>query len=330
MDTSSTKYRDEDKRPESEIPEFLTYPRQFITYKWYRPVITGVLTGVILMIFIFILIIVTGMIAGGGFQSIRDMVMGGYDTMDVYTAPGALLSLGNLALIIPALAIGNMIAGRRTFRSYESSRGGWDFGIFFKCLLTALILVAVPVACDCIFYYGKSGAVQFTAIGLLVCLILGPLQCIGEEFMLRGFLAQILGSWFKAPVIAVILQAVVFASMHPYNIIGVTETLMFGLTAGVITWLTKGLEASSAYHICNNMAIFICTGFGYGAVKSESDIRSLVLSTIIGLVFLAAVIICRKRGMFDNYRANDAAEYNAKIEAKLAVKSAKTGGQVTE
>lgn len=50
--------------------------------------------------------------------------------------------------------------------------------------------------------------------------------------------------------------------------------------------------------------------------------RSLMISTAIGLVFLAVVIVCRKRGMFDNYRADDAAEYNAEAEAKLAAKAA--------
>lgn len=299
-----------------------TYPRQFITYKWYRPVITAVVTGVILLLFNIILMIATGVMTGGGFQSVRDMVAGGYDTMDTYTAAGALLSLGNLALIIPALAIGNKIAGRRTFRSYESSRGGWDFGIFFKCLVIALILVSVPVVCDFIFHDGKTSASRFTAAGLVICIIFTPLQCIGEEFLLRGFAAQTLASWIRVPVVAVILQAVVFASMHPYNIFGVIETLTFGLICGVIAWLTKGLEASSAYHICNNMAVFFCTGFGYGAVKTETDMRSLVLSSVIGLVFLAAVIICRKRGMFENYRANDAAEYNAKVETNLAAKAA--------
>lgn len=322
MRTGRTHYRKEGGGPVSEIPEFLTYPRRFITYKWYRPVITAVVTGVFLMLFIFILMIATAMMAGGGFQSLRDMVMGGYDTMDVYTAPGALLSLGNLALIIPALAIGNKIAGRRTFRSYESSRGGWDFGIFFRCLMIALIFVAVPVACDCIFHDGRTGTAKFTAAGMVVCIILGPLQCIGEEFLLRGFAAQTLASWFRVPVIAIILQAVLFAVMHTYNIIGIIEALTFGLISGVIAWLTKGLEASSAYHICNNMAVFICTGFGYGAMNSETDMRSLMISTAIGLVFLAVVIVCRKRGMFDNYRADDAAEYNAEAEAKLAAKAA--------
>ena len=178
MRAGSTHYREEGGGTVSEIPEFLTYPRQFITYKWYRPVITAVVTGVLLMLFIFMLMIAVGLMTGGGYQGLRDMVMGGYDTMDVYTAPGALLSLGNLALIIPALAIGNKIAGRRTFRSYESSRGGWDFGIFFKCLVIALVLVSLPVACDYIFHDGRTGTSRFTAAGLAVCLILGPLQCI--------------------------------------------------------------------------------------------------------------------------------------------------------
>ena len=40
----------EGRGPASVIPDFLTYPRQFITYKWYRPVITGAVAGVVLFL----------------------------------------------------------------------------------------------------------------------------------------------------------------------------------------------------------------------------------------------------------------------------------------
>ena len=303
------------------IPDYVTYPRQFVTYRWYRPLITGVLMAVILLVCSFILIEIVSA-ATGNSGSITEMIKGGYDTMDAYTGPGALLSLGNLALIIPVLALANKMAGRRTFRSYLSSRGGWDFSIFFKTLLIGLVLVALPVALDCILYDGRVGENKFTVAGFIVLLLLGPLQCIAEELLLRGFLMQTFGGWTRSAVAAIIIQGVVFASLHPYSILGIIETLIFGLVCGVIAWLTKGLEAGSVLHICNNMAVFICTGFGYGAVSTLVKMRSTMVSAIICLVFLAAVMILNKRGMFDRYRENDAAEYNAKVEAKLAAKRA--------
>lgn len=303
------------------IPDYVTYPRQFVTYRWYRPLITGVLMAVILLVCSFILIEIVSA-ATGNSGSITEMIKGGYDTMDAYTGPGALLSLGNLALIIPVLALANKMAGRRTFKSYLSSRGGWDFGIFFKVMLIGAVLVALPIVCGCIFYDGKVSASKFTAAGFIIVILLGPLQCIAEELLLRGFVMQTVGGWTKSAAAAIIIQGVAFASLHSYSILGVIEVLIFGIVCGVITWLTKGIEASSVLHICNNMPLFICRGLGYGAITTTVKMRSTVESSIICLVFLAAVIIAYKRGMFDRYRENDAAEYNAKIEAKLASKNA--------
>ena len=67
----------------------------------------------------------------------------------------------------------------------------------------------------------------------------------------------------------------------------------------------------------------LCTGFGYGAIQSEVGIRSMLLSVSLGVIFFIAIFIAYRRGMFDNYRSNDAAEYNAEVEAKLAEKAAK-------
>ena len=70
---------------------------------------------------------------------------------------------------------------------------------------------------------------KFTLVGFAVVTILGPLQCIAEEYAFRGLLMQTLGSWFRLPIIAVIIQAVVFAVMHPYNTIGQIGILSSGL-----------------------------------------------------------------------------------------------------
>ena len=47
----------------------------------------------------------------------------------------------------------------------------------------------------------------------------------------------------------------------------------------------------------------------------------MAASMILSVIFLAVVVVLRKRGMFDIRKADDAAEYNAKIEAKLAAKA---------
>ena len=76
-------------------------------------------------------------------------------------------------------------------------------------------------------------------------------------FVFRGFLMQTFGSWFRIPIIAIIIQALVFTSLHQYDIVGLTSILISGLLFGLIAWYTRGLEISTALHTANNLAAFL-------------------------------------------------------------------------
>ena len=305
----------------TQITDFTKYPREFITYKWYRPLLTLIAFWIIFILLANVLTISIAMVNGRAYTQTILSLAQGYDGFNVYSGPGALATLGTISVMIPALALANKLAGRRTFRSYESSRGGWNFGIFFKCLLIGLVIIAVPVFILQVVLYGKTGVNQFTLIGLIFCTVLGPIQCIAEEYLFRGLFLQGIGSWLRIPVAAIVIQSIIFAAMHPYNIIGVIDVLFTGIVLGLVAWISHGLEASSALHICNNMAVFYATGLGFGNISSDSDIPSMAASMILSVIFLAVVVVLRKRGMFDVRKADDAAEYNAKIEAKLAAKA---------
>lgn len=305
------------------IPDYTYYPRSFITYRWYRPVITGILFVVLYYALGIGLVFAALAVNGGDIMSALEGFAGGYDNMDVYTPLGAFVSLGSVAVMIPALALANLIAGKRTFRSYSSSRGGWDFGIFFKSLALAFLVCSVPIVIDNIFHYGRMNANRFTIAGFILLTILGPLQCIAEEYGFRGILLQTVGSWIRFAPLAIVVSSLVFALMHPYNTLGVINIFVDGCCFAFVAWITRGLEASSAYHIANNMAIFYTTGFGFGKITSEITVGDAMLSIAIDIVFAIVMIVCRKRGMFDKVRRNDADEYNAKVEAKLAAKQAK-------
>ena len=134
---------------------------------------------------------------------------------------------------------------------------------------------------------------------------------------------QAVGSWFKSPLLAIILPTIAFTAMHPYDIYGMASVAISGLLFGVNAWLGRGIEVSSALHICNNMAVFYMTGFGYGAISSESDITAVIFSLITYGVYTVVMIIFRKRGMFDKRKGNDAAKYNAKAQKKIDKKEAK-------
>ena len=314
-----------DEDPEDEeiqIPDYTKYPRKFITYRWYRPIFTSILFVIFYIVFALGLITAVVFYQGGDATQIVEIAKGGYDSFDAYTTVGAIISLGLIALMIPALMIANAIAGGRTFKSYSSSRGGWSFSIFFKALFLAFLFVAIPIAVDNVFFETGTGVFRFTKEGLILMTILGPLQCIAEEYVFRGLLLQTFGSWFRFPPLAIILSTIAFAAMHPYSTYGVIEVFITGMTLCIITWMSHGLEAGSALHIANNMAIFYCVGAGFGQISSTVDQRSLVFSVAIDAVFLIVMIFCRIFGMFDVMKKDDAAKWNAKVRERRAKKAA--------
>ena len=298
--------------------EYTTFPRAFVTYRWFKPILVFLLGFVFLFVFSFALLGVAAA-AAGSIDFIANMGFS-YDDMDAYTAPGALVNLGSVAIMLAALALAALIVRDRPYSSYSSSRGGWNWGAFAKCLLVAFAVVGIPLVVQTIFFPLESGdgIIRFTAPGLVLCILLVPLQCIAEEYVFRGWLMQTIGAWTKLPVLAVLVQSLAFAAMHPYNLIGVVAIFINGLAWGIIAWQTKGLEASSAVHIANNMVAFLTTGFGIEALSSEVDLIALVLDIVVTGAYLAVILYINHTRNWFSVKKDGAAAFNAKRLARTA------------
>ena len=196
-----------------------------------------------------------------------------------------------------ALILAVRIVKDRPFHSYSSSSGkGWSWGIFFKCFFPALLICGVPNAAYIVLIDGRAGDPRFTIAGLILCTLLGPLQCVAEEYIFRGLFMQTFGSWFKVPIIAIVLQTMIFASAHPYNFVGVLEIWVAGIGLGIIAWLAKGLESSCAFHIVNNMTVFYLTGFGFGQIQSQVGWRDFFLTFACYVVYILVLDKMSKKG----------------------------------
>ena len=64
--------------------------------------------------------------------------------------------------------------------------------------------------------------------------------------MFRGILMQT-GSWFKIPILSIIIQAIIFAFSHRYNSLRFFEMLVNGFMWGFFTLKTNGLEWAVPY-----------------------------------------------------------------------------------
>ena len=308
------------------------YGRQFKSYKWYKPVIVGVLFFIFYLLFAGLLMAGMVFIAGQGatpdvlIERLKSMFANSYDDMELADAMQSIVSLGSVAVMIPALWLASAIVRDRPFSSYSSSRGGWSSKVFWRTFPVAFICIGIPIIIDNLFYYHNLGNFQmkFTLASFAVVTILGPLQCIAEEYLFRGLLMQTLGSWFRLPIIAVILQSVIFALMHPYNTIGQIGIFVSGCVFALSAWIGRGIEISSAYHIVNNMTIFYMQGMNLATIESNTTMHDLLLESCTGVVFVLLIfIISRRHNWFNKIRHDDAAAWNGKIDAKIAKKEAK-------
>ena len=266
------------------IPDFITFPKTFENYEWYKPIVTIIITFIIMLI-------LEGLIVGVffltmGLEFLKAVFSGGYEIMA--TPMGLLFSDLMIAAFIPALYIASNIVKDRPFSSYSSSRGGWNFKIFFRALLIAVILYVIY---ECIkgAIFGPMGTANISITYLLVLLIFTSLQAIAEEYIFRSVIFQTLGSWLKMPVLVLIIQAIIFALGHGYNSIGLFETLVTGLIYGFFTWKTNGIELSSAMHVANNFSFGLFVMLGVEASTSNPTIASIA-AIIIFVLILSAVL----------------------------------------
>lgn len=298
LNNKETQNNSESQETFDQQHEYITYGRRFNSYRWYKPILVGVLTAIFAMVVVIGAIFAS--IALGFLSDVKSLLLQtGYDNMDVSSVGGILLNLGGLAVFIPALWLAAKIVRDRPFSSYSSSRGGWNWKLFGKCLLIAIVTVGIPAVISNLMEPG-DGVNRLTVFTFLLLTVMGPLQCIAEEYLFRAFFLQTLGSWFKIPIVAIVVSAVIFAAGHPYSMAGVLSVLASGLIWGFTAKISRGLEASSAAHIANNMATFYMMGFGMVNLTADVRVTDMIFSIAADFLYLIVIIILtRKTHWFD-------------------------------
>lgn len=129
---------------------------------------------------------------------------------------------------------------------------------------------------------------------LAMTFVLTPLQAAGEEYLFRGWLLLAIGSWFRRPVPAVVLTALVSAgtfalahgSLDPWILL---DLAVFAVAAVVLTWRTGGLEAAVALHVVNNVVI-LAAGTLAGTVDESyvgAEATGSPLATLVSVVVIS-------------------------------------------
>ncbi|MBR4456354.1 MAG: CPBP family intramembrane metalloprotease [Solobacterium sp.] len=286
--------------------EFATYPRNFLRYRWFRPILVGLLFIAFYLLLASLVFLITSL----GFHT---TVTGtGYDDLNYYTAAGAFYNCSLSAIYIPSFLFAALIIKDRPFSSYLSSMGGWRWKIFLKTAAAGTVIAGIPIILR-LLLNGKVGEVLFTPGGLILLVLLMPLVCIAEELLYRGYISQTVSSWFRLPVIGLIVQTIAFAAVHPYNLTGVIYIAASAVIYGLISYFSRGIEASSALHIVNNLAELIMGGFGYGILTAEQTGSSTLFNIILKSLFLVFILYADKKlHWFEEVRYDDIEPFNAK------------------
>ncbi len=285
--------------------DFCTFPRSFEKYRWYKPILVAVLT----FIFYFILSILCDVLFGIFFPELfsSSLLYNPNSSPGLETVEGIYTSI-NIAIIIPSFFISSMVVRDRPFSSYLSSRGGWNWEIFVKSSVIALIAYGIITLVEFLIF-GVEFDNKFTILTLLAMIIVTLFQSFAEELMCRGFLMQTLGSWFRIPVVAIILQALFFTVIHSYNIMGLVDVLFSGLCYGVIAWYCDGLEVSSALHSVHNIIVFLTAGLTATELSNNITFEGSLEGILISLAAIAAIfLIDRKYNWIGLKRDNSVSE----------------------
>lgn len=236
------------------------------TYRWWRPLvalllaallIVSVSTGIALVAFI-------GQLVFGELTStvvnVDDLAV-----LDVSNPLSVLIALASVAVWSPLIFVALWATGIKPVGMLNSVSLRLRWGRLGKYLLAAAVLVlsAQALSVVLLLLIGEGSTALFpldpiaTALSVLIVVVLVPFQAAAEEYAFRGIFAQAIGSWVKGPLLPILVPSVAFMLLHAYDVWGLLEVLLLGLTAGWLTYRTGGLEAAIAIHVVNNVAVFL-------------------------------------------------------------------------
>ena len=110
--------------------DYITYPRRFKAYRWYKPLLVAVLFAVFLLISMFGIELITKVI----FKTV--VSDHGYDDMDFYSAPGAFYNGAMAAIVIPCLIFAALIVKvHPIFLQWAAGAGRTSSGCWESVLL---------------------------------------------------------------------------------------------------------------------------------------------------------------------------------------------------
>ena len=215
-----------------------------------------------------------------------------------------------LAALIPATLLGLWVGHRRSPWRVLSVTCRVRWGWLLWCTVVVTPLWAAYLALSWVVFEQEVLPRPEQWAGLIVVsLLTTPLQAAGEEVAFRGGLVQSVGSWFRSPVVALVvttlLSAAAFSAAHgsadPWIVAELSSLAVFGC---YLAWRTGGLEAVVVIHVVNNLLITVTGALLGGLDESYIDPTTTgspvsAAMSVVATALVSALLLwgARRRGI---------------------------------
>jgi len=241
----------------------------------------------------------------------------GHDLGDWLDAAGELdlqrldffvLDMLGLVVLIPAVLLGVLATGPRPvgYLSSVTGRLRWRWLGRATVVATAVSVVTIggslllTEVTDPADVAAPSAVDSHVVLALVAVLALVPFQAAAEEYLFRGYLVQLVGSWSRFAVVPVLVTTPLFVAGHAYELWGLLDVGLFGVTAAVLTIRTGGLEAAIAAHAVNNVLLLGLEALGVVSASDDSGAGPLdLVPSAVSSVLLVLLVerAARRHGL---------------------------------
>ncbi|WP_166982250.1 CPBP family intramembrane glutamic endopeptidase [Paramicrobacterium fandaimingii] len=294
--------------PAAFVPGALPYhrlARSTDAYRWWRPLVVGIVGVVFYGIFIVgcVIAMLIARVISPDIGTALDAFTRGQAALDLSNPAVFAFTLLSLIYLLPSLFIAQLLAGTKPVGLLSSVAGRVRWGLLLRCLgIAAMVFALSQGVSSTIAAFSGDGipaplGISEAALPLALTLLLVPFQAAAEEYVFRGYLMQTIGGWLRHPLFAILLPVPLFVIAHGYDPLGQTSVAVFAIIAGWLTWRTGGLEAAIGLHIVNNVSVFGLGAFGLvDANASSLGIIDLIITIATTLVYATVVVWLFRRG----------------------------------
>lgn len=272
--------------------------RQTPAYAWWKLPVAGVLAVVLYLAAMVALVLVALAVFAATSRAERlDTWLDSVGDLDLTRLDFFALDMVSVALMLPAVLVAVLVTGPRPIGYLSSVTGRLRWRWLGRTMLMSFTVFIVTIGASlAVAAWTDPGEVQApghadTQLILAIALVLAitPFQAAAEEYVFRGYVLQLVGSWTRFATVPVLVSVPLFAAGHDYHLWGLLDVGLFGLTAAVLVIRTGGLEAAIAAHTANNVVLLTLDALGMISATDDSSAGPLdLLPTIASSILLLA------------------------------------------